>query len=577
MTVPVDSVSPAAAGCNIAERLRHWARVCPRKRAVIVPQQRDRAGRRCYAHLTFAQLEMLSDAYARGLADSGIDRGARVLLMVRPGLDFFALTFALFKTGAVPVLIDPGMGWRHFADCVGQAAPAAALAVPRAWLLRLFFPKAFRSVRRWLLLTHRRLPGVLTLAGLARSGGGAFPLARPAPDDPAAILFTSGSTGPAKGVVYTHAIFKAQLDMLRDRYGAGPDQIDLPCFPSFALFSVGLGMTVVIPDMDPTRPARVAPENIFEAVQDHGVTFSFGSPAVWERVSRWCELRTQRLPGPKTVLMAGAPVPEQLHRRMFESVLPAGGEVHTPYGATEALPVADYTGSEMLAEAAARTRAGEGICVGRPLPGITVRIIAVTDAPIDSWSDAAILPPGTPGEIVVSGPVVTPEYFRRPAQTRLAKIREGDRLWHRMGDIGRFDAAGRLWVLGRKNHRVETENGTLYPVACEAVFNRHPRVYRSALVGAPPRSQAGRSPQEPVIVIEPEPGARPRSAAARAAFVRELRKLAETSEQTRQIRHFLFHPSFPVDVRHNAKIHREELARWATARLAKRRCVTAPD
>jgi len=547
---------------NIAHWLPERAAEFADKKAVVYPARRDRNGRVVYTQLTFRELNERADGFAHGLAKAGIARGMRTLLMVRPNLDFSALTFALFKIGAVPVMIDPGMGWRNFMRCVAQVEPEGFLGIPAAHVLRLLFPRYFRSVRIPVTLGRRWFWGGCGLRNLAVHSG-PFPAAGTGADETAAILFTTGSTGPAKGVVYTHGIFESQVRVLRDYYGLTPDNVDLPCFPLFGLFSTALGVTAVIPDMDPSRPAYVNPERIIEAVRDHGVTYSFGSPALWRTVSAHCVEAGVRLPTLRRIFMAGAPVPAYLHDRLLNHILPPGGETHTPYGATEALPVSSFTGSEMLAETQERTVRGEGVCVGRPVAGVDLRIIGISDDPISTWDDALVLPRGETGEITVSGPMVTPAYFGLPRHTELAKIGDGNRLWHRMGDVGYIDEDGRIWVCGRKGHRVITPHGTMFTVCCEAIFNTHDKVYRSALVGVGEDRQA----QTPVLVAEPEPGCFPGTGAARTRLADELLELGRASPLTRSIARVLFRRAFPVDVRHNAKIRREELAGWAARQL----------
>jgi acyl-CoA synthetase (AMP-forming)/AMP-acid ligase II len=338
-------------------------------------------------------------------------------------------------------------------------------------------------------------------------------------------------------------------------------EVDLSSFPLFALFAVAIGMTSVIPDIDFTRPARVDPARMVDALERYRVVQSFGSPAFWDRVGKYAFDRGVRLPSLRRVLIAGAPVPAALLRTM-DAVLPEEAECHTPYGATEALPLASIEKEEVLPETAQRTRNGAGICVGCPLPGIEVRVISISDEPIPEWPKADVLPCGQIGEIVVKGPVVTREYCARPEATVAAKIWEGDAVRHRMGDVGYLDERGRLWFCGRKSHRVETSSGRMFTIPCEAIFNEHPRVSRSALVGVGP---AGR--QRPVIVIEPRKGQMPRTPWSRRRFARELRLLGAAREHTRGISDFFFHPSFPVDVRHNAKVFREKLAVWTQRRV----------
>jgi acyl-CoA synthetase (AMP-forming)/AMP-acid ligase II len=374
------------------------------------------------------------------------------------------------------------------------------------------------------------------------------------------VAFTSGSTGIPKGVVFTHGLIKAQIALLRDVVGYTAGGIDLPGLYVFALYDPALGVTAVIPDMDPSKTAEVNPATVVESIQTHGVTSSFGSPTIWARVARHCREHEIRLRSLKRISMFGAPVSPDLIAQ-YGDIL-EGGEVYTPYGATEALPVTMIEGREILDQTAALTAAGRGTCVGRPIAGNTVRIIRIVEEPIPEWDEALVLPDGEVGEVAVKGPVVTRTYLHRPVQTAAAKIRQGDEVWHRMGDLGYFDPEGRLWFCGRKGHRVETAEGLLLPVQCEAIFNQHPDVARSAVVGVGPRDQ-----QRPVLIVEPRPGAWPATKAARRAFRAELLALGAAHEVTRPIRDVLYHRDLPVDVRHNAKIQRERLVPWAERRL----------
>jgi len=314
--------------------------------------------------------------------------------------------------------------------------------------------------------------------------------------------------------------------------------------------------------MDPARLAHVNAGEVIRAIEDHKVSYSFGSPAFWDRVSIYAREQGRKLSSMKKILLAGAPVSTALLQRLQE-ILPPGAESHTPYGATEALPIASIAGSEALGETARRGDQGAGICVGKALAGVEIRIIRISDAAVPEWNDAEPLPQGEIGEIVARGPVVTKDYYKREHQTALAKIRDGHSVWHRMGDVGYLDENDRLWFCGRKSQRVITREKTLFTVPCEAVFNRHPGVSRSALVGVGPRTN-----QRPVIIIEPNPGGMPAPGDAATRFAREILELGSGTELTREIQDVLFHPAFPVDFRHNAKILREELARWAADKIS---------
>jgi acyl-CoA synthetase (AMP-forming)/AMP-acid ligase II/pimeloyl-ACP methyl ester carboxylesterase len=542
---------------NIASHLPAQAARRPQTLAIVHPR-----GER-YRHYTFQELNGESNALARGFQRVGIRRGMRTVLMVTPSLEFFALTFALFKLGAVIVLIDPGMGTKNLGICLAEAEPEAFIGIPKAHLARVLFRWGRATIRHCVTVGRRFGWSGATLDQVRRlgmEGGTDEVLADTRADELAAILFTSGSTGVAKGVMYTHGIFAAQVELLRRQYDIQPGEVDLPTFPLFGLFAPALGMTAIIPEMDATRPADVEPRKILDAIMRFGVTNLFGSPALIQRVSRHGAAHRIKLPTLRRVISAGAPVPARAIAR-FASMLPEGVQVFTPYGATEALPVASIGSDEILRDTARRTEEGAGVCVGRPVGGIDVKIIRISDEPIASWSDTLELPAGAIGEIVVQGPVVTRSYYNRPDSTRLAKIADPDRgtFWHRMGDLGYRDDDGRIWFCGRKSHRVVTPQITLFTIPCEGVFNAHPAVLRTALVGVV-RDGA----TQPVLCVERDRETAPRT---EEDLRRDLLALGAKYQYTQGITTILFHPGFPVDIRHNAKIFREKLAEWAAGRL----------
>lgn len=538
---------------NIAAHLPEMARLQPDTTAIIFPKKN-----RC---LTFYELNRFSDRIAHGLVRNGIGRGVRTVLMVPPGPELFALTFALFKTGAIPVMIDPGLGIKNLKSCLAEAEPQAFVGIPKAHIARILFGWGASSLRTHVTVGRRLFWGGMTLDDLLRHDEEdiSFSAAPTDRDDTAAILFTSGSTGPPKGAVYSHGNFAAQVEALRRTYDITPGEIDLPTFPLFALFAPALGMTAVIPEMDFTRPGFVDPATIIATIQTHGATTMFGSPALINRVGRYGAEHGTKLPTLKRVISAGAPVPAAVLER-FTRMLPPGAEIFTPYGATEALPVCSIGSSEILGETRAITDAGGGVCIGRPVPGIRLEIIKISDDAIPLWHDSLRVPPGRIGEIVVQGEQVTRGYHNRPEANRLSKIADpAGGFLHRMGDLGGFDEKGRLWFCGRKSHRVETPDGPLFTIPVEGVFNTHPAVFRSALVGV---GKAGS--QIPVLCVELEKGIQVDQEQIR----KELLEIARAHVHTQGISTILFHPAFPVDIRHNAKIFREKLALWAAGKLS---------
>jgi acyl-CoA synthetase (AMP-forming)/AMP-acid ligase II len=530
---------------NIARHLDRMAAAQPGTVALKVPRGRTSSGEIDYLSLSFAGLLAETDAWCARLAAKGVRRGDRALLMVRPGLPLIASAFALFKIGAVPVIVDPGMGLRNFLSCVAHSRPRALVGIPLAQILSRLCRRPFRSIE-----TRIPVSGSHTARIRKAPGGDAADAASAASGDLAAILFTSGSTGAPKGVCYEHGMFEAQVGLIRSTYGIEPGEVDLPLLPIFALFNPALGMTSVIPEIDPRHPALADPAKIVQAIRQENITNSFGSPTVWRKVAKYCRANDLTLPSLRRVLCAGAPVPADLWEAS-RSILP-NGKLHSPYGATEALPVSSVSVDEMDAAA---TR---GACVGKPVVGVEVKIIPISDQPIPILDPGMEVPGGAVGEIIVRGPMVTREYDGLPDATAGAKIADPSSpgsVWHRMGDCGTLDDSGRLWFFGRKVERVVTKGGTMFTEPCEQVFRVHPRARRCALIGV--RS-------EPALVVE----TRIRGSADARKLVAELRALALQHPHTSKLMTFYFRPDFPVDVRHNAKIHRLALASWARSSLA---------
>ncbi len=545
---------------NVAARLRTMAARMPGAVAIAAPTGRYRPGQdRAYETWTFADLELHSSSIAAGLQEMGVQPGMRIVLLVRFGADFIALVFALLKVGAVIVLVDPGMGRRNLVRCLEESQPDGFIAIPAAQAVRMALKHRFPKAR--LNVTAGKRFGLLpapTLSQLAGTPSAMYREPKLELDSPAAIIFTSGSTGPPKGVLYTHRTFNGQVDQIQTHYGIQPGGIDLSGFPLFGLFNAVMGTTTVIPDMDPTRPADVDPPRILDAIDQWKIDQAFGSPALWTRVAKDARRIGRRVPTLRRVFSAGAPVPLHVLEWMRD-IMAEDGQMFTPYGATEALPVASIESREILEHTAEKCRQGAGTCVGRPFPGIEWKVIAIEDGPLGDIHRVREMPVGEVGELMVRGDVVTREYVTRTDQNALHKVSDGTSVWHRMGDVGYLDEQGRFWCCGRKSHRVTTPRGTLFTEQVEAVFNNHPDVHRSALVGL------GQAPQQqPVVIVEPWPESRPADAEARKRLIDALHEIGRSNPVAAEVQHILVHPGrLPTDIRHNSKIFRERLADWA--------------
>lgn len=538
---------------NIARHLPLMAARQPDHAALKVPRGRTADGRIDYLCLSFSELDVEVNAWCDRLQNAGVRRGDRTLIMVKQGLPLIAAVFALFKLGAVPIVIDPGMGLKSFLRCVTRSQPRALVGIPIAQIISRLFFRTFSSVKARVTASSSETAQLASASPTKKCNPIGYTLpVDVAANELAAILFTSGSTGAPKGVCYEHGMFEAQVRMIRDHYDIEAGEVDLPMLPIFALFNPALGMTTIVPEIDPRRPAAVDPAKIVQAIQQENVTNSFGSPTLWSKIQQHCLAKNITLPSLRRVLCAGAPVPASLWEAPTRWM--TNGMLHSPYGATESLPVSSISATEVDPTTV------RGACVGRPIPDMSVRIIAIDEAPISNIADTQELPVGEVGEIIVRGPVVTKTYDALPDATAAAKISDlrspnSDlRIWHRMGDCGYLDVNGCLWFSGRKVERVQTPSGPLFTEPCEQVFRSHPLVPRCALVGL---GVIGH--QVPALVVE----GIVKDTGVAQSLTRELRELAKAHEHTANITTFFFHPKLPVDVRHNAKIHRLKLAQWA--------------
>ena len=439
-----------------------------------------------------------------------------------------------------------------------DAEPKFFVGIGRAQWARILFGWGKSTIETSIWVTPRWCALGRTLESVEAEGMTDFGAVLPEtqPSDLAGILFTSGSTGSPKGVMYTHQMFSAQVELLRDVYQIQPGERDLPTFPLFGLFDPALGMTTVVPDMDPTRPARANPRKLAAAIEQFKITNLFGSPALLNTLTRFTDDNELRFPTLTRILSAGAPVGAAVLKKT-KAMLGQGGGVHTPYGATECLPIATISGEERLSESIAqRVASGRGVCIGRPLPQNDVRIVEVNDRPIQELVNLPTVSTGTVGEIIVRGPTTSQGYFGRPEADRLSKVRTSEDVpyFHRMGDLGYFDEDGYLWFCGRKAHRIERDGGFVCAVPVEQVVNEQEKVYRSALVDG----GGGRL----VVVLELHPKQR-----LDMDDENEIRRRVAVSGFPFPIDTFLVRRHLPVDIRHNAKIDREALSRWAQERL----------
>ena len=493
--------------------------------------------------ITWADFAERVDGVAAQLADRGMRPGEHVAMLTPPGVDLVVAVYGVWRAGGVTVVADRGLGLRGLGRAVRSTRPSWVVGPSRAL-------RAAKTLR-W----APRAEHVDVDALMAKAIAGSDPLAtEPAADDLAAILFTSGATGPAKGVRYLHRQLAAQRDALAATYKITADDSLVAAFAPFALYGPALGISTVLPDCDVTKPGKLTAVALDAACRRLDATLAFASPAALANVLATAGPVSDGLDGLRglrTVMSAGAPVPAETLTAL--SSLVPNASLHTPYGMTEVLPVADVN-LEGINAASGGDPIG-GVCVGRPVPGATVEILPLG---FDPAAPPAAMPTGEMGEIVISTPWVSDGYHGLWATERAARLQRGDgKVWHRSGDVGHLDDSGRLWVEGRAVHNIDSAAGVITSVPVERLVETSLDLARVAAVGVGPAGC-----QQLVVVVEDLHGVEGLASTDLTARVRSVVKQPVAAVLSRR--------ALPVDIRHNAKIDRTAVAGWADDVLAGR-------
>jgi acyl-CoA synthetase (AMP-forming)/AMP-acid ligase II len=469
--------------------------------------------------------------------------------------------FGLLKLGAVAVVIDPGMGVRKMLRCLRAVDAEAFIGIPQAHALRVLFRRGFRTVRTTVTVGRRWFWRGESLRDWGRTPTGEVTGARPATeDDLLLIAFTTGSTGPAKAVRLTHGNLAAMVEQVHLARAEVAPEASLITLPLVGVLDLLLGSRCVLPPLIPSKVGATDPAHVVDAIEKFGVRTMFASPAVLIPLLEHLRAHPAPLQSLDSVYSGGAPVPDWCIAGL-RTVLHEDAKIVAGYGSTEALPMSTIESRELLNGLVERAHRGAGTCIGRPSHQVRARIVAITDDAIPTWARAEELAgelenTGGIGELVVAGPNVSTSYYWPEQANTLGKIIDGDRIWHRTGDLAWIDDQGRIWFCGRKSQRVVTAHGPMFTVQVEQIFNTVAGVARTALVGI-----GARGAQRPVLCVEPKPGADTDLVEV------ALRAHGARFDLTRTIADFLVHPSFPVDIRHNAKIGREQLTVWAARQL----------
>lgn len=540
-------VNAEAASSNNGKRRTLWSRITERADDADAVVEMGRRGPTRV--VSWRQLHDVVHEVAAGMSAIGVSRGDRVALLVPPSADLTAALYATWRAGAVPVVADAGLGARGLGRALRGANPGHVIGTAKglAAARGLGLPGTRIAAGSLLPGSHALLGVDYTLQDLRRIGKSWHLPAEPTESDEAAVLFTSGATGPAKGVVYRHRQLEAQRDLIEQVFGIVGDDRLVAAFAPFALYGPALGITSVVPDMDVTSPGTLTAKALADAVEAVDATLVFAAPAALRNIVATARSLTARrrasLQSVRLLMSAGAPVPASLLRQAVSLF----GEcaAHTPYGMTEALPVCDVTLEQIEASGT-----GNGVLVGQPLAGVQVAVSPLSaageaDAPLTDEPDVT-------GEVCVRAAHVMDHYDQLWVSQRASTRDSG---WHRTGDVGHLDAEGRLWVEGRLAHVVTTADGPFTPVGIEQSVEQNLLVTKAAVVGVGPTGR-----QVVVVVVE---AASLRPGVAPFEFAEELRSVTKTS-----IAAVLVVRSLPVDIRHNSKIDRTRISDWAAQILA---------
>jgi len=513
---------------NIADLLTARAAASGEQAAVI-----DESGGRCRT-LSFAELEQLVSRTAECLRAFGLRPGDPVLVLQPLSLELCVVLVAILRAGLVAVFIDPSAGLAHLDSCCRLTAPRAFIGSGKAHLLRFVSPGLRRIPMKWRTGTLVRRALATTRPTGNNPGSADLP-----PSAPALIRFTSGSTGAPKAAVRTHGFLVEQLRAIESNLHLEPGQIDLVTMPMFMLPNLAAGVTSIIPATDVRAPGRSDPVPLVRQIQERQVNRLTASPALFHRLADYCSQHGVYLDSLHRLDTGGAPVFPGLLDSLRR--LAPQAEIVAVYGSTEAEPIALLRHDDISDADRQAMASGGGLLAGRPVPDLRVRLLREDTPPpgkplTESGFAALAAPPGTPGEIVVSGPHVHPGQADVPGSDP-SKIVVEDTVWHRTGDAGRFDETGRLWLLGRSCARIEDRRGVLHPFPLEAAVMTDGRVRHTALVAVHGRR---------LLVVQPSDPSHPPQV---PEWVRSQ------VDEVRIMRHI------PLDRRHNAKVDYVELRR----------------
>ena len=526
---------------NVTSFITDQSKISGNLPAIIYSKKKWPWARPSKKSYSFQELEQKINIFANTFKHNGISAQDKVLILSPLSADLIAIAFSLFKIGAVPVFIDPGMNLKSFLQNIKSVEASALIGSSKALILKKIKSKYFSSIKT-VINTENGLIGD-SLESLTRKQDRNCDEYSYKESDIAGLVLTSGATGPSKAVEYTMKMFIEQKIALEKMLNLSRGEKDLSGFPLFALFSLAIGLpTFISTAIDARVPALTDGKKLAHELIDNNIDFANGSPSIWISLAKYLLANNLKIKNLKKLAMFGAPVSSQL---IFDlkSVLP-NCDIYTPYGATESLPVSFISDKIIIEETGSLTKQGRGVCVGHLYEKVDIEIVNTENySKIDKFS---------PGEIWVSSPMTSLKYFKNEGENLKSKKMIKGNLFHHIGDIGYIDDIGRLWYLGRLAHAIHQMNETIYSIEIEGVLNSHPKIKKSALI------KVGSKPCVAVVLTN----LFQLEGSKKNDFFDDLvsKNLAHCPK-LEKIENFYILKTFPVDTRHNIKIDRIKIGR----------------
>ena len=486
--------------------------------------------------ISFANLLTKVHEYEKKLSNYQLAKGSKVIVAFKPSIDFVACIFSLFKRQLIPIFLDSGLPLKTLLNSITHINANAIICEKKTYLFSRIKKTPFKSINYFLspkLTPYKEKKTKTPPETLENSI--------------AAIVFTSGSTGVAKGVLYTHEMFLTQIEIIQKKYNITRDDQDMSIFPLFSLFALCMQASTVILDIDFARLLKNPVNKIINLMNKKKITVSFGSPTMWNKISDYCINHKEQISSIRTIIMAGCAVQIKLLKKIYENqLIHKSGNIFITYGATESLPVTSIEGREVIKYAEQKSIQGHGTCIGKAISSINdIAITKYEEIENHDFNKKEILSYNNIGEIIISGPIVSPQYYGLDKKGKV--FQDKKKLWHYIGDMVYIDQNKYYWIGGRKEDIFFYQEQAYYPILIENIFNAHHKVFRSALI---------QINEKPIIIIELNDKC---DYQAWINIKQELLALGALYAISQSITEFHFYKKFPVDIRHNAKIKRDIL------------------